>query len=154
MSDAPIGQPAGHLLYNLMHFARALRAAGLRVGPGDVLAAARAVEVVTIERRDDLHAALAAVFVKRRQDREVFDEAFYIFWRKPGPDAPLHVAAAASAKVPAGEDPETQMRRLKEMLGPQRKPGEAEGDPPEEIETEIALHWSDREKLASAISSR
>ncbi|HEY1723493.1 MAG TPA: VWA domain-containing protein [Magnetospirillaceae bacterium] len=137
----------GHLLDNLMHFARTLRAAGLRVGPGDVVIAAQAVEAVTIERRDDLHTALASVFVKRRQDREVFDEAFHIFWRNPELIRKFMSLLLPSIKVPTGESPEQQMRRLQEALGPNREPGEAEGDAPEDFDSEIALQWSDREKL-------
>jgi uncharacterized protein with von Willebrand factor type A (vWA) domain len=137
----------GHLLDNLMHFARTLRAAGLRVGPGDVLTAARAVEVVTIERREDLHTALSAVFVKRRQDREVFDEAFHIFWRNPDLLQKFMSLLLPSIKIPTTDAPEEQIRRLQEALGPGREPGQAEGEPPEQIDSEIALQWSDREKL-------
>jgi uncharacterized protein with von Willebrand factor type A (vWA) domain len=137
----------GHLLDNLMHFARTLRAAGLRVGPGDVLVAARAIEAVTIERRDDLHAALAAVFVKRRQDREVFDEAFHVFWRNPDLLRRFMSLLLPSIKVPGDDDPAERLRRLQEALGPNREPGTTEGEPPEQFDSEIALQWSDREKL-------
>lgn len=145
--EQPRDRPSpGHLLDNLMHFARTLRAAGLRVGPGDVLTAARAVEAIGLGRRDDLQAALAAVFVKRRQDRELFDEAFHVFWRNPDLLRRFMSLLLPSIKVP-GEDPEMQLRRLQEALGPDRVPGRAEGEPPEQVESEIALHWSDREKL-------
>ncbi len=137
----------GHLLDNLMHFARTLRAAGLRVGPGDTIAAARAVEAVGLERRDDLQTALAAVFVKRRQDREVFDEAFHVFWRNPDLLQRFMSLLLPSIRVPTDEDPAEQLRRLQEALGPGREPGVAEGEPPEQIDGEIALHWSDREQL-------
>lgn len=73
----------GKLLANLMHFARALRAAGLPVGPGKVLDAARAVEAVGIVNRDDFYWTLHAVFVNRRDQRDVFDQTFHIFWKNP-----------------------------------------------------------------------
>ena len=73
----------GRLAENIMHFARTLRAAGLPVGPGKVLRAIRAVEAVGIRRRDDFYWALHAVLVNRRDQQELFDQAFHVFWRNP-----------------------------------------------------------------------
>jgi len=47
------GDPGGRLVANIMHFARALRAAGLPIGPGRVIEAVRAVETAGIGDRDD-----------------------------------------------------------------------------------------------------
>ncbi|MGH6620093.1 MAG: VWA domain-containing protein, partial [Alphaproteobacteria bacterium] len=73
----------GRLAENIMHFGRVLRAAGLPVGPGAVIAAVRAVEAVGVANRTDFYWALHAVFVNRRNQRELFDQAFHIFWRNP-----------------------------------------------------------------------
>jgi uncharacterized protein with von Willebrand factor type A (vWA) domain len=72
----------GHLAENIAYFARALRAAGLPVGPGAVIEAVSAVEAAGIGHRDDFRATLHAVFVKRREHSEVFHQAFAIFWRR------------------------------------------------------------------------
>src|ERR687891_2220327 len=74
---------SGQLLANIMHFGRTLRAAGLPVGPGQVLRAVEAVREVGITDRRDFYWALHAVFVNRRDQRELFDQAFHVFWRKP-----------------------------------------------------------------------
>ena len=73
----------GKLVANIMHFARALRAAGLPIGPGKVIEAVRAVESVGLSRRDDFYWTLHAIFVNRRDQRELFDQAFHVFWRNP-----------------------------------------------------------------------
>ena len=73
----------GKIAANIMHFARVLRAAGLPVGPGKVLDGLRAVETVGLGNRDDFYWTLHAVFVNRRDQREIFDQAFHIFWRNP-----------------------------------------------------------------------
>jgi len=78
----PAGGP-GKLAENVMHFARVLRSAGLPVGPGKVLDALAALEIAGVERRDDFYWTLAAVFVDRREQFEIFDQAFHIFWRDP-----------------------------------------------------------------------
>ena len=73
----------GHLLANILHFARALRSAGLPIGPGTVLDAVNAVRAVGIADRDDFYWTLHAVFVNRYRHRELFDQAFHVFWRNP-----------------------------------------------------------------------
>ena len=36
-----------------------------------------------LRSRDDFYWTLHAVFVKRREHREIFDQAFHVFWKKP-----------------------------------------------------------------------
>ena len=66
-----------------MHFARVLRQAGLPVGPDRVIDALRALQVAGIERREDFYWTLAAVFIDRREQFDLYDQAFHIFWRDP-----------------------------------------------------------------------
>ncbi|MDH3666357.1 MAG: VWA domain-containing protein [Paracoccaceae bacterium] len=73
----------GRLAANILHFARALRAAGLPVGSGRVVLAVRAVGVGGFERRQDFYHTLAACFVSRPEQRAVFDQCFHMFWRDP-----------------------------------------------------------------------
>ena len=81
-----IGAPAatGKLAENILYFARALRDAGLPVGPGAVIDAINAVEAAEIGTREDFRATLHAVFVKKHEHTIIFDQAFTIFWRKRG----------------------------------------------------------------------
>lgn len=72
----------GRLADNIVHFARALRTAGLRVGPGSVVDAIRAVETAGIGEKEDFYWILHSVLVKRREDHELFDQAFRLYWRK------------------------------------------------------------------------
>jgi len=68
---------------NIMHFARVLREAGIPVGPGAVLDALDAAMSGSLRTRDDFYWTLHSVFVKRRDQRELFDQAFHVFWKKP-----------------------------------------------------------------------
>ena len=84
MADVSEQAPSGgKLAANVMQFARALRAAGLPVGPGRVLDALQAVEAVGVGSRQDLYWTLHAVFVNRRDQWQIFDQCFHIFWRDP-----------------------------------------------------------------------
>src|SRR4051812_48897814 len=67
-------EPSGErLAANVAHFARLLRRAGLRVGPGDTLDAERAVAAVDIVQREQFYWALHAVLVRRHADHALFD---------------------------------------------------------------------------------
>src|SRR5712672_2894421 len=74
----------GRLAENIVHFARALRAAGLPVGPGAVLDALEAVNAAGVGTKDDFYWTLHAVFVKRHEHSLIFEQAFRIFFRKRG----------------------------------------------------------------------
>ena len=79
----PVDQDGGRISINIMHFARVLRAVGLPIGPGKVIDAIHALEQTGLGRRDDFYWTLHAVFVNRRDQRELFDQAFHVFWRNP-----------------------------------------------------------------------
>ena len=74
----------GRLAENILYFARALRAAGIPVGPGAVLDALEAVKVAGIGTKEDFYWTLHAVFVKRHEHSVLFDQAFRIFFRRRG----------------------------------------------------------------------
>jgi uncharacterized protein with von Willebrand factor type A (vWA) domain len=78
----PVG--GGLLAQNVVHFARALREAGLPLGPGAVLDALAAVEAAGIGDRDDFYTTLHAVFVKKHEESLLFDQTFRIFWKRKG----------------------------------------------------------------------
>ena len=60
-----LNPPTGQMANNVVGFARALRAAGLPVGPGSVIDAMNALQVIEIGYRADVYATLEAIFVKR-----------------------------------------------------------------------------------------
>ena len=68
-SDMP-HEGAGRIADNIVYFARALRKAGLPVGPAAVIDAIRAVEAAGIGSRDDFYWTLHSVFVKKREHRD------------------------------------------------------------------------------------
>ncbi len=135
----------GRIAGNLMHFARLLRRAGLPVGPGRMLEAVAAVEAVGLRRREDFYWALHAVFVNRRDQRELFDQAFHLFWRNP---KLLERMAGPTLPVPAEERPsgrdEVSRRVAEAMMG---LPAASQGDGEAETEFDASLTWSRGEML-------
>jgi hypothetical protein len=85
MADAArIAAPEGRLAENVVHFSRALRAAGLAVGTDRLLLALQALPLVRVESRAEVHATLAACLIDQPQHRSLFERAFALFWHASG----------------------------------------------------------------------
>jgi uncharacterized protein with von Willebrand factor type A (vWA) domain len=152
MSGARTGMPhgdGGKLAENVMHFGRVLRAAGLPIGPGSVIEAVRAVDAAGLNRREDLYWTLHAVFVNRRDQRELFDQAFHIFWRNPKILEKMMSILLPSFGAQGEEMPKTTEanRRLADAFFP----GSRNAAPPaageDEIVFDAAFTYSDQEAL-------
>lgn len=135
----------GGLAINLMHFARALRAAGLPVGPGKLLQAVEAVEAVGIGNRTDFYWALHAVFVNRRDQREVFDQAFHVFWRNPDILKRMMGLMLPTIRTESPDTQDPMSRRVADAL--RGTAPEAEGPEKSEIEVDASFTVSAQERL-------
>jgi uncharacterized protein with von Willebrand factor type A (vWA) domain len=131
------------LAENVVHFARALRKAGVPVGPDRVMDGLRALELAGIENREDFYCALAAVFLSRREQFELFDQAFRLFWRERYlVDHALHGLPVAG---PANPSASQTSNRIAEALGLTKKvPMRADT---QEDQPDVLLSASDLERL-------
>ncbi len=109
--QAPFGPEVDgrRLLNEAVGFGRALRAARLAVDLGAAVDFSRALTLVDIGDREQVRAAGAAVFVRRRDDRAVYDAVFERWWRRrasrlPGSFEPPPIA---NPSAPADADPES-----------------------------------------------
>jgi uncharacterized protein with von Willebrand factor type A (vWA) domain len=130
------GNPAptsGALSENILHFARALRSAGLPVGPGAVIDAVRAVEVAGVRNRIDFRSTLEAVFVNKHEHMVIFDAAFKMFWKRRGFLEKL-IAMMSPLAEPQQEEgqpakkPEAGATRVAQALLPKHEPEQAEAE--------------------------
>ncbi|MDX2265727.1 MAG: VWA domain-containing protein [Hyphomicrobiales bacterium] len=105
----------GRIAENILYFGRMLRAAGLPVGPRQTVLATEAVLAAGVEDVKTLFWTLHAVFVSKRSEADIFNQAFHLFWRDPG-----YVQQLMSVMVPSlKREPRTQdamARRLAESL--------------------------------------
>ncbi len=150
LKDAPI--EGSRLVANIMHFARTLRAAGLPVGPGKVLTAVRAVQCLGLSRREDFYWALHAVFVNRRDQKELFDQTFHVFWRNPKILEKMMGVLLPDVRAAGSDDTDDAMelnRRVAEALhaaqSDREEPVRERAE--DEIEIDAALTFSSQEQL-------
>jgi uncharacterized protein with von Willebrand factor type A (vWA) domain len=133
----------GRLAENILYFARALRAAGIPLGPGAVLDALEAVSVARVGDREDFYWTLHAVFVKRHEHSILFDQAFRIFFRKRGYIEKLIASMLPETMPNAAKPPPPGAQRVQEALfsGLEREQQKSE------VEIDARLTVSDREIL-------
>ncbi len=138
----------GRLPENVMHFARLLRAAGLRIGPDRVIDCVTALGIAGAEqfplRREDWYWTMSAVLLSRQEQRPIFDQAFKIFWRDPKLAERMMQLMLPQAYGRAPKPEEQQSQRLTDALFSQRK---EERETEERIELEAHLTFSSREVL-------
>ena len=136
-----LAPPTGHMADNVIGFARALRAAGLPVGPGSVIDALDALQLIEVGHRSDFYATLEAIFVKRHEHALIFRQAFDLFFRA----AEEWKSMLDSVPLPdhAKKKPPPASRRVQEAMA---QPAKSE-ERPQAQEQELKLSVSDKEIL-------
>lgn len=125
---------------NIVGFARALRAAGLPVGPGAVIDAMNALQVIDIGNRGDVFTTLEAIFVKRHEHALIFKQAFLLFFRAS--EEWKHMLDSVPLPDHARKKPQAGARRVQEAMS-QPKMTET----PQHQEQDLRLSVSDKEIL-------
>ena len=130
----------GQMADNIVGFARALRAAGIPVGPGAVIDAMNALQVIDIGNRADVFTTLESIFVKRHEHALIFGQAFDLFFRA----AEEWKNMLDSVPLPdhAKKKPPPASRRVQEALSQARMT-----EAPQAQEQEVRLAVSDKEVL-------
>jgi len=134
---------SGRLAENVMHFARLLRAAGLRVGPDRVVDAVKALEIAGAAHREDWYWTMSAVLLSKEEQRPIFDQAFQIFWRDPKLAERMMQLLVPKAKGMA-KPAEQQSQRLTDALYNRNRDDAAKE---QRLEMEARLTFSSREVL-------
>jgi hypothetical protein len=130
-----------------------LRDAGMAIGPDRVLAALAAVEMVGVQRRDDVHAALGAVMLERHEQQPLFDAAFDSFWRDPKLLEQVMALRLPSNSGRGDMERPARADRLAEALAAPEVPEPINpAQPPAKEELQFDTHYSfcERERLHHA----
>jgi uncharacterized protein with von Willebrand factor type A (vWA) domain len=134
------GRGGGLIADNIVGFARALRAAGIPVGPGAVIDAVEALRLIDIGKRADVFTTLQSIFVMRREHMLVFAEAFALFFRVD--QGWQHMLDSVPLPEDAKKPPPPASRRVQEAMTAGRQ-----GETKEQVEQDVSLSVSDQEVL-------
>jgi uncharacterized protein with von Willebrand factor type A (vWA) domain len=111
-AQAPV--PYGTVLHALVAFAAVLRKTGVPVSMVEMLDASRAVALVNVSDRHQLHRALALTMVKRSEELPVFDAVFDLCFAAAAVDEPDGAGSERSAQ--AGDLPDETNNGPEDLL--------------------------------------
>jgi len=139
----------GKLSENVMHFARLLRAAGLRIGPDRVIDTVKALQIAgalsSSHGREDWYWTMSSVLLSREEQRPVFDQAFRLFWRDPKLTEKMMQMLLPKTYGRTPKPEEQQSQRLTDALFGKSKPEEQREE--QKVELDARLTFSSREML-------
>jgi uncharacterized protein with von Willebrand factor type A (vWA) domain len=136
-----LNPPTGLIADNVVGFARALRAAGIPVGPGAIIDAMNALQLIEIGSRSDVYATLEAIFVTRHEHALIFAQAFDLFFRAA--EDWKHLLDSVPLPEHARKKPPPASRRVQEAMSQSSMRDEAS----QVREQELRLSVSDKEVL-------
>src|SRR6266850_1310739 len=136
-----LNPPTGLIADNVVGFARALRAAGIPVGPGAIIDAMNALQLIEIGSRADVYATLEAIFVTRHEHALIFAQAFDLFFRAA--EDWKHMLDSVPLPEHARKKPPPASRRVQEAMAQSSIREEAS----QEREQQLRLSVSDKEVL-------
>ena len=131
---------------NIMLFVRLLRRIGIPVGPASMIDAVDAVRAVGVSSKSVFYHALASCLIKRPEDRQLFEQAFHLFWQNPKFMERVRDLLLPQIKVPGLDidDREDMLRRLSDALADPPPAGDSDDT---KIEIDASATASERDVL-------
>ncbi|QIL81065.1 VWA domain-containing protein [Diaphorobacter sp. HDW4A] len=146
---SPLGDArSGKLPEQIFALGRALRRAGVPLDSARMATACDAAQLVGIERKPDLQAALQSVLISREQDRAVFSELFDAMFRNP--DIANKLLSQMLPHTETRPEPAQRKPRVSEALAPPRPQTKSEPVKEDKLQFDAAMTASDNERLKHA----
>ena len=139
MDTTDIAMDGPALVANVVQFGRMLRRAGLSIDADQTRRLAHVLSLLGFARRGDVKAAGRTVFVRRREERAIYDAAFDLFWRR---STVVGSVASELPRIRQQAGPRTDVN-----FGPEAPPGV---DVTEVIDTVQPVSASPLERLRTA----
>lgn len=137
----------GRLPEAIAHFVRALRRAGLPLGPAHAIRATEAVQAIDIADRAQFYWALHAALLTAPEQRLIFDQAFHIYWRSPDYLERMMAMLLPSLHAESDAKGPPPPQRIADAF----QPSAPDAPPPQpverKVEVDMRLVWSDQETL-------
>lgn len=136
------------LLENFLRFIRLLRKSGIKVGSQSSIDALNSIKTLNIGNRNEFYWALHSNLINKKEDTEIFDQCFYLFWQNPKilqQMFNLLLPQIGTQKAPANN--KKQLKRISDNF--QKKNKNIENDKKDEIVFDAQMSWSNKSALNS-----
>ncbi len=142
--ESALIRPRGNLLRNLVLFARLLRSVGVPASPDQLVDLVRVLPYLDLRRKDEFRDASRATLVTSRDQAEVFDRAFDLFWHAWSTEEREMPEAGEAEKAPPPKDQQERRDESSDEETPEEPPEE---EPSEEPEPDPLMSYSALEVL-------
>lgn len=136
------------LLENFLRFIRLLRKSGVKIGSQSSIDALNSIKTLNIGNRNEFYWALHSNLINKKEDTEIFDQCFYLFWQNPKilqQMFNLLLPQIGTQKAPANN--KKQLKRISDNF--QKKNKNIENDKKDEIVFDAQMSWSNKSALNS-----
>ena len=135
-------------LDNILRFIRLLRKSGVKIGNQSSIDALKSIRLLKIGNRKEFYWALHTTLINRNEDKQIFDQCFYLFWQNPKIMEQvfnLLIPQIGTQKSP--ENTKKQLKRISENLG--KKNIDLEKNQKDEIVFDSQMSWSNKSSINS-----
>ena len=135
-------------LDNILRFIRLLRKSGVKIGNQSSMDALKSIRLLKIGNRKEFYWALHTTLINRNEDKQIFDQCFYLFWQNPKIMEQvfnLLIPQIGTQKSP--ENTKKQLKRISENLG--KKNIDLEKNQKDEIVFDSQMSWSNKSSINS-----
>jgi uncharacterized protein with von Willebrand factor type A (vWA) domain len=136
------------LLDNILRFIRLLRKSGVKIGNQSSIDALKGIKILKIGSRKEFYWSLHTTLINRNEDKEIFDQCFYLFWQNPKIMEQvfnLLIPQIGTQKSPGNS--KKQLKRISENLG--KKNIDLEKNQKDEIIFDSQMSWSNKSSINS-----
>ena len=136
------------LLENFLRFIRLLRKSGVKIGSQSSIDALNSIKTLNIGNRNEFYWALHSNLINKKEDTEIFDQCFYLFWQNPKilqQMFNLLLPQIGTQKAPSSN--KKQLKRISDNF--QKKNKNIENDEKDEIIFDAQMSWSNKSALNS-----
>ena len=148
ISNETINADQTKLLDNILRFIRLLRKSGIKIGNQSSIDTLKSIKLLKIGNRKEFYWALYSNLINRYEDKEIFDQCFYLFWQNP--KIMEQVFNLLIPQIGTQKSPDTskkQLKRITENLG--KKNIDLEKNQKDEIIFDSQMSWSNKSSFNS-----
>ena len=148
ISNETINADETKLLDNILRFIRLLRKSGIKIGNQSSIDTLKSIKLLKIGNRKEFYWALYSNLINRYEDKEIFDQCFYLFWQNP--KIMEQVFNLLIPQIGTQKSPDTskkQLKRITENLG--KKNIDLEKNQKDEIIFDSQMSWSNKSSFNS-----
>ena len=148
ISNETINADQTKLLDNILRFIKLLRKSGIKIGNQSSIDTLKSIKLLKIGNRKEFYWALYSNLINRYEDKEIFDQCFYLFWQNP--KIMEQVFNLLIPQIGTQKSPDTskkQLKRITENLG--KKNIDLEKSQKDEIIFDSQMSWSNKSSFNS-----